>query len=80
MNPFSILKEFFFRHLFFSIGLFLLISKNAFAQGMMGGTFASCSMCNSMGWGGMALGMLMMISMFAAFIALVVFLVRRSRP
>lgn len=67
------------RHLFFMFSLLLLTAKNAFAQGWMGGTFNSCPMCNNMGWGGMTLGLLMMVAVVAAFIALAVFLVRRGR-
>lgn len=39
----------------------------------------SCPMCGAMGWGGMALGAVLLLSVSAALVALAVFLVRKSR-
>ena len=69
----------FIKYFFSILCLSFLTPSNVFAQSMMGGTFATCSMCNNMGWGGMTFGVLVMISMIIAFVALAVFLIRRSR-
>ena len=69
----------FIRHFFTILALISLNASTVLAQGMMGDTFASCPMCNNMGWGGMTLGVLKMISIIIGFIALVIFLIRRSR-
>ncbi|MDZ4660546.1 MAG: hypothetical protein SGJ18_02885 [Pseudomonadota bacterium] len=39
----------------------------------------SCPMCGVMGWGGMILGGLLIVSVIAAFGALAIYLIRRSR-
>jgi hypothetical protein len=56
----------------------LFLSNNAAAQEMMRGKM-SCPMCGTMGWGGMVFGGVLMIAMMTAFVALVVYLIRRSR-
>lgn len=69
----------FIRNLFFIFCLSLLTAEHGFAQGIFGGNLMSCPMCNNMGWGGLAFGVVMIIAMITAFIALVFFLVRRGR-
>lgn len=56
----------------------LFMTNEAHAQGMMGGNM-SCPMCGAMGWGGMILMGLLIVSVIAALVALSYFLIRRSR-
>ena len=58
--------------------VFLLPISNLYAQGMMGGS-QSCPMCGSMGWGGMILGALLILSIIAVLVALSIYLFRKSR-
>ena len=59
-------------------GALLLATFSARAQETMGGGM-SCPMCGAMGWGGMILGGVLIVSVIAALIALTLFLVRKSR-
>ncbi len=59
-------------------GMIFLIASTAYGQEMMGSKM-SCPMCGAMGWGGMILGGLLIISVIAALVALTLFLIRRSR-
>lgn len=52
-----------------------LLSLAAHAQGMMDGF---CPMCG-MGWGGMVLSGLLVLSLIAALIALTIYFIRRSK-
>lgn len=61
-----------------SLSLLIFLTDKAQAQERMSGRM-SCPMCGGMGWGGMIIGVLMMIAVLAVLIALVVFLIRRSR-
>jgi len=68
----------FFRLSSLAICFMLLFPQGAHAQEMMGGKM-SCPMCGAMGWGGMILGGVLILSVIAIFVALALFLVRRSR-
>jgi len=67
------------------VAFFLIFSNTSlvFAQessGMMGNMHgSSCLMCGAMGWGGMVLGAVLLLSASAALIALAIYLIRRSR-
>ncbi len=59
--------------------LFLSGSHSVHAEDGMGMMNSMCPMCGSMGPWGMALGIVFILAVIAALIALTVFLVRRSR-
>lgn len=56
----------------------LLSTHQVYAEEMAGGKML-CPMCGAMGWGGMILGGLLMVSVIAALGALTIYLIRRSR-
>ena len=60
--------------------MLFLISGNSYAQSSMMGDKLSCPMCGGMGWVGMTFGVLMMISIVVALIALSLYLFRRAGP
>lgn len=56
--------------------LLFALPGSAQMGGMMSG---DCAMCGAMGWGGMILGVLLILAIIAALGALTLYLVRRSR-